>query len=106
MSTSGSAHCGSSTRPSGAVSETLLVPPRAWADDLEAVDIGVLRLSVFPQSEPPPGRTYDEVAVDLARGAWIWRDRRAHQEIYRLGGAEFELRVQRRRSEESGTSSL
>ncbi|MGB6163362.1 MAG: AAA domain-containing protein [Pseudonocardiaceae bacterium] len=82
--------------------DILLTPPASWADAVRTLTLPELVLSYYPNRlAVPGGRSLTDVARDLASGAWLDRNRSTQGEIFRLGGAEFELRVRRQRGRES-----
>jgi hypothetical protein len=85
------------------VAEVLLAPPRSWADRLRTLPVEQLVLSYDPQAlKLPAGRSLSDITNDLVAGVWLARARSARDEIFRLGGTEFELRVKRRPGRETG----
>jgi hypothetical protein len=79
------------------MTDTLLAPPGSWAEEARALPVESLILSSYRNGPSlPPGRKLADVLRDLRDGAWLVRDRRSRDEIFRLGGTEFELRVRRR----------
>ena len=82
----------------------LLGTPRSWTDRLLEVPIDELVRSYYPKGLTwPDGCTPDDVAADLAAGAWLSRIPATRDEMFRLGGARFELRVLRRRGNGDGS---
>jgi DNA polymerase III delta prime subunit len=80
--------------------EPLLRPPDQWTEELLTLPVDGLWLSSPPglKDQLPGGRTLDNVADDLARGAWLAR-RRGQDNVFSIGGHEFELRVKARLAE-------
>lgn len=80
--------------------EVLLTPRPEWSEELMTLPVERLLLSFLPrQQRVPDGRTEVDLKRDLLRGVWIAREPR---NIYRLGGAEFELQVRRRPGKADG----
>jgi hypothetical protein len=76
----------------------LLRTPQSWIDRFLEVELDELILSYYPNGVAwPVGRSERDVAGDLAAGAWLSRAPGSRNDVFRLGGTEFELRVQRRR---------
>ncbi|MEV4320512.1 AAA domain-containing protein [Actinocrispum sp. NPDC049592] len=79
-----------------------VTPPDDWADQLRTLPIGELVLSYNPRTLTlPDRRPLREVENDLLAGAWLTRDR-FRRDQFRLGGTEFELRVQNRPGNTTG----
>jgi hypothetical protein len=83
------------------MADVLLVMPSSWTEQLHAVRVDEVALSYNPHTLIlPSGRSLSDVRGDLLAGAWLSRQRSARgDEIFRLGGAEFELRLKRRRDQ-------
>ncbi|MBW4700414.1 AAA domain-containing protein [Micromonospora sp. RL09-050-HVF-A] len=62
-----------------------------------------MTISRPPHLSPPPDRSWDGVARDLLAGFWLARRPSRHgDELFQLGGTEFELRLRRRQGKNSG----
>jgi len=83
------------------MTDVLLAMPSSWTEQLHTVPVDDLALSYSPHTLLlPQGRSLSDVKRDLLAGAWLSRQRSARgDETFRLGGAEFELRLKRRRDQ-------
>lgn len=77
--------------------ELLLRPPEHWSRQLRTLLVDHLWLSVPRRLEDQlaGGWTLNDVADDLARGAWLARVR-GKDDVFDIGGSRFELRVRSR----------
>ncbi len=86
------------------MADVLLGTPQSWTDQLLEVTLDELILSYYPKGLTwPADRSHDDVIRDLIGGVWLSRVPSSRDEIFRLGGAEFELHVRRRRGNGDGS---